>query len=458
MTSESPQPKQTFLVTLPYPYLSYALLLAVAFVICAALGMAINPQTGTKIFFPPAEIPNLASKSQSYYWDIAAYAAMAVKFSCNAFYPFWAWLIRAGWHPQTEMAAVKGFQFTAMGLFFSSLPLLVYVFEQSLKDRLLTFCVALAYVLSPMAIFRVIGYTEGLFGVLSLVFLGALSGRVGKWPGLQMGILCATTAIMSLTRPILVQFVGASVAALVTLVGFAWIQYGIGNRGFMGHAYRKYRHLGITTLLTSLSAFLGYAIYGFYCLQSRGNFWAPFQDQSLWKKSLGWRPELLLLPRSPLIDLLALYLPLLVLGVGLMIALSNLKQRSVGFLPRSPGWLVLGIYPPLLILVYGIVAWHKRPSPIPLSAAGLALGENYLFWFCGYFAAAHSAIAFFTQDRLVSLGRYNFALPFIFLAIGVLCTCFPGRKRYLLLLGLAGVSALLLMQQWVDYGFHKWLG
>jgi hypothetical protein len=57
------------------------------------------------------------------------------------------------------------------------------------------------------------------------------------------------------------------------------------------------------------------------------------------------------------------------------------------------------------------------------------LGKNYLFWFCVYFPVFHSVLIFFTRDRLYSLGRYIFGVPFFFVALGYLCCCVPGKKR-----------------------------
>lgn len=457
MTQENRPPKQTLITALQTPILPYSVLLAAAFGVCAAIGMLINSQAFYKLFFVPSEVPVFAGRSQSYYWDISAYAAMALKSTCTAFYPLWSLLIRVLFHPQTQAEAARGFQVSAIALFFSSLPLLVSVFQSSIQDRVLAFVVASAYVLSPLAIFRVIGYTEGLFGVLSLGFLWALSSNPKSRPWMPMVVLCAVTTLMSLTRPIMVQMIGAIVAAIATIFGFEWLKSPIGGPALLRQLWDKYARIITIAVLTSISAFVGYAVYGLFCLQSRGNFFAPFQDQSLWKKSIGFRPDLLLFPKSPLVDLLALYLPLLIWVVGLAVAYANIKSAE-WFVPRSPLWWMLCAYPPLFILIYLAAAQRKRPSQIPQTELGLALSENYLFWFCVYFALAHSVISFLTQDRLVSLGRYVFALPFIFLAIGILLECFPSQKRYSLSLGLSGVSALLLVQQWINYGYHNWLG
>jgi hypothetical protein len=132
---------------------------------------------------------------------------------------------------------------------------------------------------------------------------------------------------------------------------------------------------------------------------------------------------------------------------------------------------VLMIYPPLWILVQ---AWGNRGRLFRFNAKGLKIPEpdatlaqensppawlySYGFWFALYFAAAHSGIAGLTQDRLVSLGRYIFAQPFIFLVIGYLYPSLSRPQRPWLLPLVCGISALCLVEQWISYGYHKWLG
>ena len=64
------------------------------------------------------------------------------------------------------------------------------------------------------------------------------------------------------------------------------------------------------------------------------------------------------------------------------------------------------------------ISLEIQETPLPLWI------ESYTFWFALYFACSHSAIVFLTQDRLVSLGRYIFGQPFVFLALGYLLTDF----------------------------------
>jgi len=206
---------------------------------------------------------------------------------------------------------------------------------------------------------------------------------------------------------------------------------------------------------------------GLFCLSSRGDFFAPFRDQKNWGKSLGLHPELLLLPKSPLFDLLGLYLPIIVLCLSLAFVYLKLRQREpYVFIPKNSGWNVLILYPPLLIGWYICSYFLLRSRKIKNKAIDQlktldytkTLSENYLFWFCAYFTAAQAAIVFFTQDRLISLARYVFALPFFFIALGYLYRCIPGEKKYQTILWFILISTVALVQQWVSYGKDEWLG
>ncbi len=481
-----------------------ALASALAFILCGLLGMAINPQSWHKFVEVPSELPVLTGRSRSYYWDIALYGELTLKNTCSAFYPLWSWLIRGLWHPQTIIQASRGFLVTATVLFGLSLPLVVWVFQASLGRRDVAVGMALLYSLSPMAIFRVNGYSEGLFGVLSVLWLGLLlplqrlpqpNGARSPMNGWRWGAVGLVTGLMALARPVLVQTVAAAIATLTTLLVWGFCQSPSASvRTFLpwlSQSQPRYRQPIQATVWLSCCAGLGYSIYGGLCWITRGSFFAPFQDQSLWKKSLGIRLDLLLFPKSPLIDLWALYLPVLLLIVGGLLTYNQIVgnqiagdqiagdqitgKRWAGWIPRSPLWFLLCIYPPALVLAYGGRSLLRRFRSAPPSCGApqaelptsqhesdalgqSALGQNYLFWFSVYFALSHSAIAFFTQDRLVSLGRYVFALPFIFLALGYIFRSLPPKKAVPIMYGLSGISVLYLINQWVDYGFHKWLG
>jgi hypothetical protein len=299
------------------------------------------------------------------------------------------------------------------------------------------------YVVSPMAIFRLNGYSEGWFSVLSLGLIWAL----GSDRKLAMFLLCGFAALMSLSRPVMLQMIFASVLSLAMMI---WNESLKGNLRWLNqiHAIRL-------AFLTSIAAIIGYCFHGWYCLNSKGSFLAPFYAQAPWKKAFGLRPELWFLPKSPLLDLLAVYTPILIVSVAISLVYFQAKRKPLNwFIPRF--WFIPLAYPPLFIAVQGIANFWRRPKPEISTEGGHFLRENYLFWFCTYFALAHSLLGVFTQDRLYSIGRHVFAVPFVFIAIGAVLRSVP--QRIPILMVLAGISAILLIQQWADYGYHRWLG
>ena len=134
------------------------------------------------------------------------------------------------------------------------------------------------------------------------------------------------------------------------------------------------------------------------------------------------------------------------------------------FLPRyNLWWSIFYLYPPVLIFIYVFNFIKSIKTKINLSKINLPdytnkLAINYIFWFSLYFTTAHSLINFFTFDRLMSLGRHILATPFFFISLGYLYRCIPSKIKYQTLLFMTFVSALMLVQQWVNYGQDKWLG
>src|SRR5919199_1687743 len=351
---------------------------------------------------------------------------MVLSNRCLAFYPLWPALSRILFSPQTIDQAAHSLLKLSTVIFFVSTPLLVWIFIKNLKHHYLAVLVLLAFSINPMAIFRAIGYTESLFSALSIIFIGLCLRQTRLPENLKLALVFCVTFIMSLTRPILIPFVFSS------------------------------------------SALLGYSVYGIFCLQSRGDFFAPFNDQKNWGTKLGLHLELLLFPKSPLFDLLGLYFPILVLLIAFTLVYFKIKNKStLVWVPKSPLWKVLLLYPPLLTFGYILTNLIlKRKSTevehsltrLNTSDFTLTLSSNYIFWFCVYFPVVHSALIFFTRDRLYSLGRYVFGVPFFFLALGYLCCCIPGKKTYQALWWFIIISAIALVEQWVNYGQNKWLG
>ena len=447
-----------------------SLLIGCIFILCAALGMVLNAQAFYKFFSPVQFVPDPfpPSRSVSYYWDVRSYAEMALKNRCLAFYPLWPLLGRILFHPQNIDQAAHSLSILATVIFFASIPLLVWGFIKTIKHQYLAVLVLLAFFLNPMAIFRVIGYTESLFSALSMILILLCLRPTRLNESVNLALVFTVTFFMSLSRPILMPVFFASVAALGTIFFFEFLKLEPrGWRNFIFQIIHYAQEIRLTVTLC-ISALLGYSVYGFFCWQTRGDFFAPFRDQSLWKTKLGLHLELLLFPKSPLIDLLGLYFPILILLLALSLVYFKIKQEApLVWIPQSPLWNALYLYPPLLTLSYigNYLRLKQKPvedksSLIQLNLSNLteSLSSNYIFWFCVYFSVAHSAVIFLTRDRLVSLGRYIFGVPFFFIALGYLCCCIPGKKTYQALWWFIFISAVALVQQWVTYGHSKWLG
>lgn len=459
-------------------------------------GMLLNPASFHKFFFLPVNWP-IENSRISYYWDVASYARLALKPTCSAFYPLWPNLIRQLFSPPTIDEAARYFLGVASIFFIVSIPLLLITLRKTLKKDSLALGIALLYTLSPMAIFRVIGYTESLFSLLSLCLLFLLVQASQeprkRWIPWILGGLFCLSGLLSLTRPILLQIGGASIASLVC-VGIRdalnphkydrfWSLKGV-------KAYYDRHHFWVhVTLALILGALAGYSLYGLFCWQENGDFFSPFTQQKLWNKKLAFHPELLFSSRSPLVDLLGLYFPFLLFFFALHAIVQPLS------LPRIKKWskpkptfnlkpnlnlklipvkisAIIAFYPPLWIvahLIFHQVSKNRVPySPShPSSIVSSPEIEHqplppwtnqYTFWFCLYFAAAHSVLVFFTQNRLVSLARYVFGQPFIFFALAYLLAEIDRKpQRFLLSWGWV-ISGLFLLDQWLRYGVHKWLG
>ena len=452
-------------------------------------GMLLNPASFHKFFYLPVNLP-IENSRISYYWDAESYAKLAIQPVCSAFYPLWPNLIRGLFSPTTIDEAARYLLIVASILFIVSIPLLLITLKKTLKNESLSLGIALLYTLSPMAIFRVIGYTESLFSLLSLCLLFLLIQEPSKrfQPWILSGLFCLS-ALLSLTRPVLLQMGGASIAALLC-VGIC--------EGLTTHKYDRFwslntlkdyydrHHFRIhVTLALILGAMAGYSLYGLFCWQQTGDFLSPFSQQKLWNKKLGFHPGLFFSSRSPLIDFLGLYFPFL---LGLFAIYPIVQSIS---LPTALKWIktklnpnpnprlipvkisaIIAFYPPLWIIAHLIFNWvSKQRSPfssnIPSSIVPLPeikpkplppWANQYAFWFSLSFAAAHSVLVFFTQDRLVSLGRYIFGQPFVFFALGYLCAEIDRKhQRFLFSWGWI-ISGVFLLDQWLRYGVHKWLG
>jgi hypothetical protein len=349
-----------------------------------------------------------------------------------AFYPLWPLIGRFLFgHLSGDMTYYLS-RFSAC-LFFISIPLLYQTFKQALNPRL-AWMVVLAFAINPMSIPHVIGYTESLFSLFSAIFFWSLLPGNKLSPQWRAIALFGTSFLMSLTRPVLLMLLVGSLAAYATILLFAAIK----NRStkLLDLAKNNLDVLNATGTIW-IGAISGYSLYGFYCLQARGNFFAPFDAQKYWfNKRLGihWL-QISTHFSNYLWDLLALYIPILLLVFALIFVYLQVSQKQLS-----------NRFKPLQKIYQS------------LDPQAETLSTNYLFWLCAYFTVCFPIITLFTQDHLASLGRHVFGIPFVFLTIGYFCLYFPSRTINKIMFVLIVASGITLIQWWGRYGIYTWIG
>jgi hypothetical protein len=360
------------------------------------------------------------------YNDAIHYANLAVNPGCSAFYPLWPVLVRWLGAPATAAQALRIALPGSEVIFLASLPLALWTFERILRHRSAALVVLVLYALGPNAIFQSIGYTESLFGVLSLLFLLCLH-EVERSPlsraktiGLY-GAVFGLSALLNLVRPALVQ---AWFAIAFTLSILLLMQRLLPTcPGRWGVPTGQL----ILASLIGAGSWVGYSVVGLTCLNTVGDFWGPFHAQVEWGRTLAFRPWLLVLPRSLLFDLHGLYTPMLVFAaLGWIIYGVYRRRESLTLsLPRQP-WLYLLMLHPLGFIGamaglgrFGKAGLIARPTAAP--AAMIKTLGRFSVLYAIAFSGVHSIINFLANSGyLYSTSRHYFGTPFAFVGIGAM--------------------------------------
>ncbi len=441
------------------------------FIICAAIGMIIYPGSFDKFFATSQLRPSLTINPPNigYYWDVEHYATMAVSNTCSAFYPLWPWLIKYFFHPKTVVEAA--YQFKTVGaVIFSIVIIPLYIlFSRIFKSSRITLLMLLAFVLSPTGILRVLGYTESLYCLFAIFFIWSLHRfqyRTSN-PNIYYATAFVSTIAMCLTRPNSLQLVSSVVATSIAIIGLRF--YNTQGKSFRSICKEFIPELKMSGFIAAASV-IGYSIYGWTCWQIRGDFFAPFHDQSQWGRKIGFYPDLLFV-RGSMFDLMGLYMPIIILVVSITsILMKDRFQAILNTMPHSPIANVWLLYPPIFIPFSAIrlklkskqikQEWQLLNSDN--SNNSYELESNYLFWFSTFFAVITSIIVFlcptnFGLASLASLGRYIFAVPFFYISLGYLCIHLQNSKVTRSLYYWIAISIIALIEQWVNYGKDLWL-
>jgi len=442
-----------------------------SFVICFLIASLIEPNTFQKFFSAISmekviNNPTITEKA-GYYFDVSAYASNTITNQCSAFYPMLGWVTRHVFKPQNFEQAVISLRAISSTFFVLTIPILSYLLHKITENLRLSFLLTLLYTLSPLSIFRVIGYTEGLFSFLSIILIYFISNKKTNY-FLTYIATFIVVMIMSLTRPVSLQLIFSSLLSItVILLINNLLRNSYKERVPQIYYLQTYQHLINLSAVIIFSTILGYSIYGFICLQIRGDFLAPFNDQKLWGKELGFYPQIFLSIEYPLFEQMALYFPIFLLVYVLIYTYSFINKSSVEiFAPKlSLIWGLLSLYPSILLIVYltNLVIRKLNKNGLqkldyPDLIQPLSLISSHLFWFCLSFVISHILINLFTVDKLYSLARFTFSLPFFYIFLAYILRTINTKKSELILKLFVVVSAIGLIEQWIRYGKNQWLG
>jgi hypothetical protein len=194
------------------------------FIFCFLVASLIDQNTFYK-FFSAISIQAIEGNKDiidkaGYYYDVSAYASMSLADQCQAFYPMFSWLTRYLFHPQTFEQAVIGLKTISCVCFIIGISLFFNLIKRITNNNIIAYLLTFIYTISPMAIFRVIGYTEGFFAILCLIFLSLIINAKINRKYIYFGVFF-TAFIMSLTRPISLQLI---FSASTTLIIIAFIE------------------------------------------------------------------------------------------------------------------------------------------------------------------------------------------------------------------------------------------
>lgn len=400
------------------------------------------------------------------YWDAVHYAALAVNPACGAFYPLWPALVRQIAAPMDIATAQSDMILGSELIFLGSLPLALFTFERIVRNRSLALLAFVLYALGPNAIFYAIGYTESLFSCLSLLFLlslytaeqpdfseGYLRGRLLALYGAIFGLSVG----LNLLRPALLQSWFAIAFSLTVLLLLRRLSTATVRDAGADRAIAL-------SLLVGIGSAIGYGLYGLFCWKTVGSFWGPFQAQVEWGRSLAFRPWLLLLPRSLLMDLHALYLPALIfLALGwLLFGCYRQRQQVTLRLPRP--WLYLFLVHPLVfsgmmvVLSKFVKQWTTAVS---IRSPEKVLNEvvSFTVLYAIAFSGAHSIINFLVNSGyLYSTARHYFGSPYAFVGVGAVLAALAVPQLNRLTWVMAAFGLIWLGDQWLHYGTGQWLG
>lgn len=278
------------------------------------------------------------------------------------------------------------------------LDLVQKVFPKEIQKPL-----AAIYLVSPFAVFRMIGYSEAICCLFGCLFLQDIVLEKPSWRTLVLSYL------LCVARPFQIFFFFSAIGAFV-LAFFS-------DRSSTSKVFKQ----SLAIVGGSVAAFV---TTGFYFFWKFGDFLAPFHGQAVWGRKIGFYPEIFL------------------------------KPMTVGGSDDVLAWELFCMYGSFLML--GFFVWsifRKRASP-QIESTQFATSFSLLV------SVGLVCASIFTYPRFMSLGRHVLGVPFFYFALGGICPSRSPvhRKVVLALKAFAWISFAYYVRFWLRFGKGSWIG
>jgi hypothetical protein len=169
---------------------------------------------------------------------------------------------------------------------------------------------------------------------------------------------------------------------------------------------------------------IGYIPLALICQREFGNIWQPFVAQAQWGRKLGLHWDLILNPR----------------------VINGSNEVLV--------WDLIGFYCPLVLFSWTMFQIITNKSQLDKNLLRASLLASLI-------GCAHSAAAFLTYDRFMSIGRHVLANPLPFMGILVALQTVPSKNEVLttkMLKFVIFASVVFLGMWWVRFSRDQWIG
>lgn len=353
------------------------------------------------------------------YYDAGNYTHLAIvgyndADGMTAFYPLWPMMLKGlSLRSQDPLVVGRVGALTATVLFLLTIYCVVLWIRQHGLQKYEKLGLALL-ILSPLSVFRVLGFTESLYSLLAMLLIIELSSLRPQlfWTALW-------TALLAMTRPL---FPILMIAALLSMI----LLFMMRSRTNVDHFQQLLRKLGVVFCFAPI----GYLPFGIFSWQRFGSFWQPFSSQKYWDRSFGFHWSIITDPK----------------------VINGSNEVLV--------WDLLAFYGPFLML--GWLLWQSRSQALK-AVRGMTLTSQVTVgvFFALLIECAHSALAFLTHDRFMSLSRHVLANPLLYVSLIALTSkCSENKDRFIKrsFVFLIVASCVFLGMWWFRFTRDQWIG